>query len=119
MRKLKTKFGTLYIEEPTDNRADEDRYVIEDSYRRWFDYFTTETVEETWGSYENFFNDFQNSLEKFDEPQDLLDYLGINYEVASTDWKDLLEYTGGDSIEDVLSNEYVNKIGNYYIFVVE
>lgn len=119
MRKLKTKFGTLYIEEPTDHRADEDRYVIEDSYRRWFDYFTTETVEETWGSYGNFFNDLQKHFEGFEKPEDLLDYLGINYEVASADWKDLLEYTSGDSIEDVLSNEYVNKIGDYYIFVSE
>ena len=119
MRKLKTKFGTLYIEEPTDNRRDEDRYVIEDSLHRWFDYFSVETVEETWGSYENFFNDLQNRFERFEKPDELLDYLGINYEVASTNWKDLLEYVDGNSIEDILSNEWVNKIGDYYIFVAE
>ena len=119
MRKLETKFGTLYIEEPKDNRADEDRYVIEDSYRRWFDYFSTETVEEGWDSYEDFYDDLQKHFKEFEKPEGLLDYLGIDYEVASTNWRDLLKYTGGDAIEDVLSNEYVNKIGDYYIFIAE
>ena len=119
MRKLETKFGAFYIEEPKDNRADKDRYVIEDSEHRWFDYFSTEAVEEGWSYYEDFYNDLQNHFKKFKTPDELLDYLGINYEVASINWEDLLEYTGGDAIEDVLSNEYVNKVGDYYIFIAE
>ena len=119
MRKLETKFGTLYIEEPTDNRLDKNRYVIKDSEHRWFDYFSTETVEEGWDDYEDFYNDLQKHLNKFKKLQSLLDYFGINYEAASTDWKDLLDYIDGDTVEDVLSNEWVNKIGDYYILIAE
>jgi hypothetical protein len=143
MRKLTTKFGTLYIEEPTDNRADENRYVIEDSKHRWFDYFSTECVEESWGDYETFYQCLQNEFSELKTPDDLLDYLGIDAYTASQRWEDLLEdaygegeyfwdekaqtyYTkteDGQTItiteETILDNEYVNVVGNWYILVCD
>ena len=140
MRKLETQFGKLYIEEPTDNRADKDRYVIEDSEHRWFDYFSTEAVEEGWDDYEDFYNDLQKHLKEFEIPDELLDYLGIDAYSISKDWTDLLEDIYGEDYEyinnkyyttyndaynseitkeSIMDNEWVNKIGDYYIFIAE
>lgn len=143
MRELTTKFGTLYIEEPSDCRADEDRYVIEDSKRRWFDYFTAESVEESWGDYENFYNELKEKFVTFEKPDDILDYLGIDAYTISKNWEDLLEdmYELGDYFWDektqtyytkaengqrttiteefILNNEYVNVIGEWYILVCD
>lgn len=143
MRELTTKFGTLYIEEPSDHRADEDRYVIEDSQHRWFDYFSTESVEESWGDYETFYKFLQEGFVNLKTPDDLLDYLGINAYTVSEKWEDLLEdmygegeyfwdeetqtyYTeteDGQKItiteETVLDNDYVNIVGNWYILICD
>lgn len=143
MRELTTKFGTLYIEEPSDCRADEDRYVIEDSKHRWFDYFTAESVEESWGDYENFYNELKEKFVTFEKPDDILDYLGIDAYTTSKNWEDLLEdmYELGDYFWDekiqtyytkaengqrttiteefILNNEYVNVIGEWYILVCD
>lgn len=143
MRKLITKFGTLYIEAPEDVRPDETRYVIEDSQHRWFDYFGFETVEDTWGGYEEFYKELQCKLNNFKTPEELLDYLGIDAFNVSKDWTDLLEnaygegeyfwdeeaktyYTETDNLERIditkevlLDNEYVNVIGDWYILVAD
>ena len=143
MKELKTKFGTLYIEEPTDNRADKDRYAIEDSEHRWFDYFTVECVEETWRTYEQFYRELKKKFAKFETVDELLDYLGIDAYTVSEDWTDLLEdsygegeyfwdednntyYTeteSGDKIEitkeTLKDNEFVNIIGNWYILICD
>jgi len=143
MRELTTKFGTLYIEEPSDLRPDDDRYVIEDSKHRWFDYFTAESVEESWGDYENFYNELKEKFVTFEKPDDILDYLGIDAYTISKNWEDLLEdmYELGDYFWDektqtyytkaengqrttiteefILNNEYVNVIGEWYILVCD
>lgn len=143
MRELTTKFGTLYIEEPSDNRADEDRYVIEDSKHRWFDYFTAESVEESWGGYEAFYKFLQQGFANLKDVDELLDYLGIDAYTTSKKWEDLLEdmYELGDYFWDektqtyytetengqrttiteevILNNEYVNVVGEWYILVCD
>lgn len=141
MKELTTKFGTLYIEEPNDLRPDDDRYVIEDSLHRWFDYFTVETVEETWGDYETFYKELKEKFAALETPQKILDYLGIDAWTISKDWKDLLDDAYGrdeyfwdektqnyyTEMEDgtrititkdtLLDNEFVNVIGDLYIWV--
>ena len=143
MRELTTKFGTLYIEEPSDYRADEDRYVIEDSKHRWFDYFSVESVEEGWANYDEFYNELKENFKTFEKPDDIIDYLGINAYTISKNWIDLLEDTYGEGeyfwdednevyyteMEDgskititeqtLLDNEYVNIIGEWYILVCD
>lgn len=143
MRELTTKFGTLYIEEPSDNRADEDRYVIEDSEHRWFDYFTAESIEESWGDYENFYNELKEKFATFKKPDDILDYLGIDAYTISRNWEDLLEDSYGEgeyfwdeerqvyytemedgteidiTKETIEDNEYVNIIGEWYILICD
>lgn len=143
MRELTTKFGTLYIEEPSNLRPDDDRYVIEDSLHRWFDYFTVEGVEESWGGYENFYNELKEKFVTLKDPDELLDYLGIDAYTVSKDWTNLLEDTYGEGeyfwddetetyyteMEDgtrvditkevLLDNEYVNVVGDWYILVCD
>ena len=143
MRELTTKFGKLYIEEPSDLRSDDDRYTIRDSLHRWFDYFSIETVDETWGNYEKFYKELREKFAAFKDPDELLDYLGINAYTISKDWTDLLEdaygageyfwdeetetyYTETDDLEKIditeeilLDNEYVHVIGEWYILVCD
>lgn len=143
MRELTTKFGKLYIEEPGDNRPDEDRYVIEDSLHRWFDYFTVTTVEDTWGDYETFYNELREKFANLKNPDELLDYLGIDAYIVSENWEDLLEDAYGEgeyfwdektetyytemedgtritiTREQIIDNEYVNVVGNWYILVCD
>lgn len=141
MRELKTKFGTLHIEEPSDLRSDEDRYVIWDSLDRWFDYFSVELVEETWGNYEKFYKELKEKIAALDKPEDLLDYLGVDAYAVSKNWEDLLRDIYGEGeyfwdeeketyytkMEDgakiyltkdnILDCCYVNVIGDWYILV--
>ena len=143
MRELTTNFGTLYIEEPSDNRVDEDRYVIEDSKHRWFDYFTADGIEESWGGYEAFYRSLQQDFANLEDADELLDYLGIDAYTISKRWEDLLEdlYELGDYFWDektqtyyteaengqkttiteevILNNEYVNVVGEWYILVCD
>ena len=143
MRELTTKFGTLYIEEPSDLRSDDDRYVIEDSLHRWFDYFGTEGVEESWGNYEKFYNELKEHFAKMKDPCEILDYLGIDTWITSKDWTDLLEYIYGKgeyfwdeenntyytemedgsrieiTKETILDDEYVNVVGDWYILICD
>ena len=143
MRELTTKFGTLYIEEPSDLWPDDNHYVIRDSLHRWFDYFSIETVDETWGNYEKFYEELREKFATFKYPDDLLDYLGIDAYTASKDWTDLLEDAYGEgeyfwddetnfyytemedgtrvniSEETLLDNEYVNVVGDWYILVCD
>lgn len=144
MRELTTKFGTLYIEEPSDNRPDKDRYVIEDSRHRWFDYFSVDLVEEGWDSYEDFYNNLQLNFATIKTPEELLDYLGIDAYVVSKNIKDIfesiykpsgkyiydpktktyyVELNNGEknqiTEESILNNEYVNVIGEWYILVCD
>lgn len=140
MRELKTRFGTLYIEEPTDNRADKDRYVIYDSEYHWFDYFTVECVEETWDDYETFYKEITERFANYESLEKLLDDLGINYDSIEKDWtktipflygcfyyeKDDCFYTKYEDKYDseitkdnIIENEWINKIGDYYILIRE
>lgn len=132
MKKIETKFGVLYIEEENDER-EKNRIKIYDSEMRYFDYYNLEYLEEE-KTITQFVEETAKWIEKCKSLDDLLEQLGINYYVKSVDWTDLLEemyesarcvdgkwYDAIDGSEiteqTIMENDYVNKVGNEYIFV--
>ena len=138
--KIETKYGSFYIEDEI-YRQEEDRIQLFDSLGRWLDYFTIECIEETWGgSYGDFVEEIMRKAKSFDRVDEFLEYLGINSYTISENWEDLLEdmYPGEGEItydeiakvwktrdgeiiteQTILNNEWVNKIGDTYIFVCD
>ena len=138
--KIETKYGNFYIEN-FEGRTEKDRISLYDSLGRWFDYFTIECIEETWGgSYGDFVEEIMRKAKSFTKVDELLDYLGIDTYTISTNWEDLLEdmypnegeieydeiakawkTSDGEIIteETILQNEWVNKIGENYILICD
>lgn len=137
MIELQTKIGSLYCENP-DGREEETRLKIYDSRKRYLDYFTVESILDTYSTIEDFIEDMKKSLAELSSAEKILDYFGIAAWSASVEWTDLLEdmygndgfeYSGSKiydtsdgseiTIETILDNDFVNVIGDTYIFVCE
>lgn len=137
MIELKTKIGSLYCENP-NGREEDARLKIYDSKERYFDYFTIESILDTYSTVEEFIEDMKKSLAELSSAEKILDYFGVDAWTASVEWTDLLEDMYGNdgfeykdgkiyntkdcseiTLETILDNEYVNVIGDTYIFVCE
>ena len=82
MRKIKTNFGTLYVEF-FNNREEEDRIKIFDSNKRYLDYFCIEYLEEH-AKMNNCtksqqLNKYLNGLKQCSGVKNALHYLGVCY----------------------------------------
>ena len=132
MKTIETKFGILYIEEENDER-EKGRIKIYDSEMRYFDYYNLEYLEEE-KTVTQFIEETAKWIAERKSLDDLLEGLGINYYTKSEDCTDLLEemyesarcvdgkwYDALDGSEitekTIMENDYVNKIGDVYIFV--
>ena len=132
MKQINTKFGILYIEEwefdhhKPWQREEEDRVKIFDSNKNYLDYFSVESIEES-AEFEGItpqdvLNELINQMEDFDTIHGLLDWLGLNDDLITTDRvvvENYLHYFDMDDDSDIEENEWVNKIGDYYIVVSE
>ena len=128
MRLIQTKFGPLYVEY-FSQRTEKDRIKIFDSKKRYLDYFSIEYLEEhakinKVTPYQQL-NKYLSGIHDCSNVKNLLNYLGICYEKVSLHWSviaNLLEEITGyeyTTEEQLLSNEWINQIGDYYILVVE
>lgn len=135
MIKIETSYGVLFIE-GAENREEEDRIKLYDSEMRYLDYFTTDSIPED-ETIEQFIDEVVEGIKKQKSVWDLLDYLGLETYSISEDWRDMLNLIYGKdfeidddkciSIEDgaeltedtVMQNEWVNKIGGFYVFLSE
>lgn len=128
MKPIKTKFGTLYVENFKE-REEKDRIKIFDSQKRYLDYFSIEYLEE-YSKINNCtkcqqLNKYFDGLKQCSEIKNALHYLGVSYQEVSSDWTaiaNLLEEITGyeyKTEEQLMSNEWVNKIGKYYILICE
>lgn len=133
MKQINTKFGTLYIEEwefdhhKPWQREEEDRVKIFDSNERYIDYLSAELVEEN-AEYEHItpqelLDKHASKLANAKTIEDLLDMLDVDYEFVGTK-DETIAYLHNElnwylPSEDYnpLDNEWVNKIGDYYIVV--
>ena len=128
MRAIETKFGILYVEE-FNEREEKDRIKIFDSNKHYLDYFSIDYLEEH-AKINNCtkiqqLNKYLNGLEQCFGVKNALHYLGVCYEKVSLHWSviaNLLEEITGyeySTKEQLLGNEWVNQIGDYYILVCE
>ena len=126
MKQINTKFGTLYIEEwefdhhKPWQREEEDRVKIFDSNERYLDYFSADSIEENAG-YDNItpqelLDKYASELAMIETIEEFLDELGIEYDLITKDRVEVVNYFVDDD-SDIEENEWVNKIGDYYIVV--
>ena len=111
MKEVKTKLGILFIEEPNDDR-EEGRIKIYDSDNRYLDYVSDENLD---------YDAFIAELQMKDGMIEILNFIGVSWNIFSANWKVAAAYsrTYGDSPESLLSNEWVNRVGDTYIVVNE
>ena len=133
MRKINTKFGPLYIDELTDDRhtgRDESKIKLYDSYEQYMDYFETETfyeiAEVNGNTPEKELDNYIKCLESYDTIDSLVENTATSgYEFITQDWREVAAYLGlalkdeAKAFQDVVNNEWVNQIGDYYIVISE
>lgn len=122
MKRLDTKYGTIYIEE-LDKRKEDDRVNIYDSNMHYLDYVPL------WDEYligcpkEDQYQDFIDKLKSFDTVEGLLEWLVCEYEIiAAAD--EMVAYivkewgiSNDEANAELESNEYTNKVGDKYILL--
>lgn len=131
MKELETPYGKLYIEDleydrhKPSQREEEDRIKIFDSNENYLDYFDVDSIiydahakgikpAELLANYKKIIIDCKN-------PEELFDVLGINYELITKNRQEVVNYFLSYSTEnfDIENNEWINKIGDYYVVVSE
>ena len=133
MKQINTKFGTLYIEEwefdshKPWQREEEDRVKILDSNKNYIGRLPADLIEESAG-YDNItpqerLDKYASELANAKTIEDLLDMLDVDYEFVGTK-DETIAYLHNELNWDLpsedynpLDNEWVNKIGDYYIVV--
>lgn len=128
LKEIKTKFGSIYIEELFSKRKEEDRIKIFDSNKNYMDYFDVEHLQ-------NCANEMGHSLRweyctrinNFKETNyiaDLADliYTDLHASYITKNWLEGVEYLKINNIficnlTEFEENEYVNKIGDYYVIL--
>lgn len=128
LREIKTSIGSIYIEN-FFFREETDRVKVYDSDGRYMDYFTLESIEETAKvndcSCITMIEEYIKNMKKKSTIEDLLDYICLSWDEYSVDWEKiadvLVERTEHqiNSADELLENEWVNKIGDYYILITE
>ena len=129
LQAIETKFGTIYIEELNSEREEAERIKIFDSEKRYIDYIETEFIMDRADVFgdttEEELNSYIRTMKECETIEELVQYIGINYELITDDWEEAASYMRPfcideyNSEDELLTNEWINKIGNYYIVVSE
>lgn len=129
MKTIETKFGAIYIEELNEKRDEEERIKCFDSQMKYFDYFSLESLmesaEQKKCSIENILNLYIEGIKECITIYDFCEYMVVGYELITKDlqkacdFMNLLCIDEYNSEEELLTNEWVNKIGEYYVIVSE
>ena len=131
LQEIKTKFGSIYIEQLGEQR-DKERLDIYDSNKKYMTYIDGTVFEEvaknSETTTESVYHDWCESFNKYQSIEELVDILGLETDIDTTDWKEAAEFFFNPnenpeyeehSEQELLENEWVNKIGNYYIVISE
>ena len=136
MTSIETKFGTIYIEDWVFDchddviyREEDDKVRIYDTNINYLDYLSTELVEANASicclTPQELLDRHADKLENAETIEDLLDMLDIEYEFVGTKDEtiaylhDVLNWDLPSDDYSPLDNEWINKIGDYYIVVCE
>lgn len=128
LRKIKTPVGTIYIEKFFFREEDE-RVKIYDSNKKYLDYISIETIFDRSEDYHcsliTIFEEYIKYLEKCSTVEKLFEGLGIKCVEYSVEWKVVADKLVKDSehqinsVMELLDNDFVNQIGDYYIYISE
>lgn len=124
LQTIKTNYGTFYIEK-IGFQEENERIKIYDSKQRYMDCFNMEHVEDVAEinriSPEEYMADTIHKMKNLKSVEELMEYLCISWECMSDDWKDIADYLSPENPEktekDLLKDEWINVIGDYYIVV--
>jgi hypothetical protein len=128
LREIKTPIGTIYIEHFSQSEEDE-KIKIYDSNKEYLDYISMDTIidwsEEYHCSCVTIFEEYIKYLEKCSTVEKLFEGLGIKCVEYSVEWKVVADKLVEDSehqinsVMELLDNDFVNQIGDYYIYISE
>ena len=129
LHQIKTQFGFIYIEPLVGTREEEDRVKIFDSDTNYIDYIPVETLL-TSAAEQNITveEEYSKRLKAFREAEtirDLMDLISQNWITIVDNPFDLedkldIKYTDEKrALHEILNNDYVNKVGQYYILMEE
>ena len=117
--KIKTKFGDMYIQSET---SDDNKVRIYDSRQKYMDYIEGETVmdaaKEEGVSVTEMILRFAYKLSCADDVARLVDMV-CDYERITTDWREAANIVGEYSKKGLFENEWINKIGRYFVVIPE
>lgn len=135
MIEINTKFGKIFIEDinfcdPSENLDYDDKVRLFDSENRYLNYIENETLLD-WAETENISlaEAVERHIKEIESCETIEDLLGKviegDYAFYSKDWEEVAHFMQPLCIdeyltpESLLGNEWVNKIGDYYIVVEE
>ena len=126
---VQTKFGLISIETLIDQRSEEDRIKIYDSDDRYLDYFSVEALYESACEMETTLEEEYATRLWQIRNAETIDDLIATITVDAVDWSDnplvfakILDIRHKDKEElfhKIVNNDYVNRIGKYYILMGE
>lgn len=128
LKEVNTPVGTIYIEDFLF-REEDDRIKIYDSDKKYLDYISLETIEEEANKNHCFcikvIERYMKNMKKCSTLAELLDCIVYIWDEYSVDWEviadRLVERIENqiNSVGELLENEWVNRIGDYYILMPE
>ena len=128
LREINTPIGILYIEDFLF-RVEDQRIKIYDSNKEYMDYISMDTImdwsEEHHCSCVTILEEYIKYLEKCSTVEKLFEGLGVKCIEYSVEWKVVADKLVEDSehqinsVIELLDNDFVNQIGDYYIYISE
>ena len=122
MKQIDLKFaGKIYME-LYGEQEEKDRIKIYDSDKEYLDYFSVESLQEMANmnqkSVQDILDEYAEKMSEKENVIDLLDWLCIEWEAVWPNKFRAME-TLDMNIQEFSQNEWINRIGNYYIKIAE
>jgi hypothetical protein len=129
LKEIKTKWGSIYIEELFSKREEEERIKIYDSNKKYMDYFDVEHLQDCANEMGHSLRwEYYTRINNFTEANYIEDLTQLIYtdllhaSYITKNWRDGAEYLKINNISicnltEFEENEYVNKVGDYYIIL--
>ena len=127
-REIKTKWGSIYIEELFSKRGEEERIKIYDSNKKYMDYFDVEHLQNCADEMGHSLRyEYHTRIRNFTEANYIKDlanliYTDLHASYITNNWLEGADYLKINNISicnltEFKENEYVNQIGDYYVIL--
>ena len=122
MKQIDLRFGGKLYMELYGEQEEKDRIKIYDSDKEYLDYFSVESLQEMANmnqkSVQDILDEYAEKMSEKENVIDLLDWLCIEWEAVWPNKFRAME-TLDMNIQEFSQNEWINRIGNYYIKIAE